>query len=311
MENVKKKKYTFLTDIRRNKLSYLLLLPAATYVALFGYMTLPYIVIAFQDFNYTKGIWGSEFVGLKNFEFFFRSNRAALVTYNTVFLNFLFIVFGTTSAVVLALLFNEIRSRKYLKVTQSFALFPNFLSWIIVNYVVYAFLSTEYGWINEILKSFGMEPVSMYSTAEPWPAILVIIRVWKNAGLDSVIYMAAILGIDESYYEAARIDGASRMQQIRYITLPLISSTICILTLLAIGKIFYGDFQMIYSLVGDNGIVLEKTDVIDTFVYRALRQTGDPSAAMAVGLYQAVVGFILVFGSNFIAKKYFPGGAIF
>ena len=180
-----------------------------------------------------------------------------------------------------------------------------------MNYVVYAFLSTEYGWINEILKGFGMEPVSMYASAEPWPFILVLIRIWKNAGLDSVIYMAAILGIDESYYEAARIDGASRMQQIRYITLPLIASTICILTLLAIGKIFYGDFQMIYSLVGDNGIVLEKTDVIDTFVYRALRQTGDPSAAMAVGLYQAVVGFILVFGSNLIAKKYFPGGAIF
>lgn len=311
METVKKRKYTFLTDVRKNKLSYLLLLPAGIYVALFGYMTLPYIVIAFQDFNYTKGIWGSDFVGLKNFEFFFRSNRAALVTGNTVFLNLLFIVFGTTSAVLLALLFNEIRSRRYLKVTQSFVLFPNFLSWIIVNYVVYAFLSTEYGWINEILKGFGMEPVSMYASAEPWPFILVLIRIWKNAGLDSVIYMAAILGIDESYYEAARIDGASRMQQIRYITLPLIASTICILTLLAIGKIFYGDFQMIYSLVGDNGIVLEKTDVIDTFVYRALRQTGDPSAAMAVGLYQAVVGFILVFGSNLIAKKYFPGGAIF
>ena len=176
---------------------------------------------------------------------------------------------------------------------------------------MFAFLSTEYGWINQILGIFGVKPVSMYSTAEPWPLILVIIRVWKSAGINSVIYMATILGIDESYYEAAKIDGATKLQQIKYITMPLLAPTICILTLLAIGKIFYGDFQMIYSLVGDNGILLQKTDVIDTFVYRALRQTGDPAGAMAVGLYQALVGFILVFGSNFAAKKFFPGGAIF
>lgn len=298
-------------DIRRNKLSYLLMLPAGIYTLLFGYCTLPYIVIAFQNYNYTKGIFGSEFVGLKNFEFFFRSNRAALVTFNTVYLNFFFIVVGTLASVLLALLLNEIRGKRYLKVTQSMLLFPNFLSWIIVNYIVFAMLSTEYGWINQIIKSLGHTPVSLYSSADAWPLILVVVKTWKSAGINSVIYMATIVGIDESYYEAAKIDGATKLQQIRYITMPLLAPTICILTLLAIGKIFYGDFQMIYSLVGDNGILLQRTDVIDTFVYRALRQTGDPSGAMAVGLYQAAVGFVLVFGSNFIAKKYFPGGAIF
>ncbi len=298
-------------DIRRNKLSYLLMLPAGIYTLLFGYCTLPYIVIAFQNYNYTKGIFGSEFVGLKNFEFFFRSNRAALVTFNTVYLNFFFIVVGTLASVLLALLLNEIRGKRYLKVTQSMLLFPNFLSWIIVNYIVFAMLSTEYGWINQIIKSLGHTPVSLYSSADAWPLILVVVKTWKSAGINSVIYMATIVGIDESYYEAAKIDGATKLQQIRYITMPLLALTICILTLLAIGKIFYGDFQMIYSLVGDNGILLQRTDVIDTFVYRALRQTGDPSGAMAVGLYQAAVGFVLVFGSNFIAKKYFPGGAIF
>lgn len=307
----KRKRYTFFTDVRRNKLSYVLMLPAALYSFLFGYMTLPYIVIAFQNYNYQKGIFGSEFVGLKNFEFFFKSNRAGLVTFNTIYLNVLFLVAGTISAVAIALLLNEIRSKKYLKVTQSFILFPNFLSWIIVNYIVFALLSSEYGLINELLKSLGLPQISMYSNADLWPPILTIVKVWKSTGINSVIYMAAIVGIDESYYEAARIDGASKWQQIRFITLPLIASTICIMTLLSIGKIFYGDFQMIYSLVGDNGILLEKTDVIDTFVFRALRQTGDPSAAMAVGLYQALVGFILVFGSNYLAKKFFPGGSIF
>lgn len=300
-----------MADIGKNKLSYLLMLPAGIYTLLFGYCTLPYIVIAFQNYNYTKGIFGSEFVGLKNFEFFFRSNRAALVTFNTVYLNFFFIVVGTLASVLLALLLNEIRGKRYLKATQSMLLFPNFLSWIIVNYIVFALLSTEYGWINQIVKAFGQTPVSMYSSADSWPLILVVVKTWKSAGINSVIYMATIVGIDESYYEAAKIDGATKLQQIRYITMPLLAPTICILTLLAIGKIFYGDFQMIYSLVGDNGILLQRTDVIDTFVYRALRQTGDPSGAMAVGLYQAAVGFVLVFGSNFLAKKYFPGGAIF
>jgi putative aldouronate transport system permease protein len=151
----------------------------------------------------------------------------------------------------------------------------------------------------------------MYSSASYWPTILVVIRLWKRVGINSVIYISAIAGIDEGLYESARIDGASKFQEISYITLPLLIPIVCILTLLDIGKIFYGDFQMIYSLVGDNGILMSTTDVIDTFVFRALRQTGDPAGAMAVGVYQAFVGFILVFGSNRLVKRYFPDGAIF
>ena len=315
MENqtpiIKKKKYTIITDVKRNPFSYLLALPAMTYIFIFGYMTIPYIMIAFQNYNYKKGIFGSEFVGFKNFEFFFRSNRAMLVTYNTLYLNILFITTGTIVAILLALMLNEITHKTYLKVTQSVLLFPNFLSWIIVSYVVFAFLSSEYGWLNSIMKALGNKPVSMYSSADKWPMILVLIRLWKSAGISSIIYMATIVGIDGSLYEAAIIDGASKIKQIRYITLPLMMPTVCILTLLAIGKIFYGDFQMIYALVGDNGIILQKTDVIDTFVYRAFRQTGDPAGAMAVGLYQAFVGFVLVYGSNLLVKKSFSDGAIF
>jgi putative aldouronate transport system permease protein len=269
------------------------------------------MIMAFQDYHFTTGLFHSPFVGLKNFEFFFRSNRAFLVTWNTIFLNFLFIVSGTVVPVILALMFNEIRRKYFLKAAQSLMLFPNFLSWIIVSYIVYAILGTEYGWLYSIIRFFGGNPVSMYSDASFWPGILMVIRLWKGMGMSSVIYMAAITGIDEGLYEAARIDGASKLQEIRYITLPLLMPTVCILSLLAIGKIFYGDFGMIYSLVGDNGILMSTTDVIDTYVFRALRQTGDPAGAMAVGIYQALVGFLLVYGSNRLVKKFFPGGAVF
>jgi len=305
------KRYTIFRDIKRNPYSYLLVLPAFVYVFIFGYLTLPYILMAFQNYNFRDGLLGSEFVGLRNFEFFFRSHRAWLVTFNTVYLNSLFIITGTIASVVLALMLNEVRSRKFLRPAQSVLLFPHFLSWVIVSYVVFALLSSQYGWLNSIIIGFGGDPLFIYSRADYWPPILTLVRLWKGMGISSIIYLAAMTGIDEGLYEAAQIDGASKFQQIRYITLPMITPTICILTLLNIGRIFYGDFQMIYALVGDNGILMATTDVIDTFVFRALRQTGDPSNAMAVGLYQAFVGFILVFGSNKLVKKFFPDGAIF
>ena len=308
---VPKKRVTFLRDIVNNPFSYLLALPMMIYVFVFNYMTLPYIIMAFQRFNFKTGIWNSEFVGLKNFEFFFVSARASLVTFNTIFLNLLFISTGTVAAVALAILLNEIGSKLFLRVTQASLLFPNFLSWVIVSYIAYAFFSYQFGWLNTFLKTFGSAPINMYSNASYWPLTLVIIRLWKGMGMSSVIYMATITGFDEGLYEAAKIDGANRMQQISYITLPLLVPTICILTLLSIGRIFYGDFQMIYALVGDNGILMQTTDVIDTYVFRALRQTGDPSNAMAVGFYQALVGFVMVFFSNQLVRKFFPEGAIF
>ena len=298
-------------DIRKNPFSYLLVLPAALYTLVFGYLTLPYIIMAFEKYNFKLGLLGSPFVGLKNFMFFFQSNRATMITWNTVYLNVIFIVTGTVASILLALMLTEIKNKAYLKTTQSVLLFPHFLSWVIVQYVVFALLSSEYGWLNSIFTTMGWPKVAMYSKADAWPLILALIRIWKGAGMGSVIYMAAIVGMDEGLFEAARIDGANKLQQIINITLPLLAPTICILTLLSVGKIFYGDFQMIYALVGDNGILLQRTDVIDTFVYRALRQTGDPSAAMAVGLYQAVVGFIMVYGSNRLVRHFFPEGAMF
>lgn len=307
----RKKRYTLFTDIVKNPFSYLLVSPALIYTFIFGYLTLPYLVVAFQKFSFNADLMHNKWIGLKNFEFFFKSTSAWTVTWNTLKLNFLFIVLGTVTAMFFSILMNEVKSKWFLKITQSSFLFPNFLSWVIVGYVVYNIFSSEYGVLNQFLKWIGKDPVGWYSKAEVWPGILVTMRIWKDTGIKTVIFLAAITGIDEQLYEAAELDGASRFQKIRTITIPLLMPTVMILVLLAIGKIFYGDFAMMYSIIRDNGVLLPTTDVIDTFVFRALRLYGDPSQAMAVGLYQAFMGFILVYGSNRLTRKYYSEGALF
>lgn len=300
-----------LGDIRRNPFSYLLLLPAMAYVAVFGYLTYPYMVVAFQDFNYRLGVAGSPFVGLKNFEFFLKSTNAATVTFNTVYLNLLFIVTGTAMSLLLAVIFGEIRCRWFVRVNQTIMLFPYYLSWVVISYMLLAVFSNKNGLMNLMLKAMGFSGVSWYTRPELWPGILVAMRIWKGAGMNAVIYLAAITGIDETIYESATIDGATRFKRVLHITLPLIAPTVCIMTLLSIGKIMYGDFGMIYALIGDNGILYPTTDIIDTYVFRVLRQTGDPAQAMAVSLFQSVIGFVMVYGSNALVRKSFGEGALF
>ncbi|MGZ7440103.1 ABC transporter permease [Paenibacillus sp. TH7-28] len=311
MEKRQRLAFGMFSDIRKNGTSYLLVLPAMVYTFIFGYMTYPYMLIAFQRFNYTKGIFHSEWVGLKNFEFFFRSNKALTVTFNTIFLNLLFIVFGTLTALAISLILNELRKKLFVKISQSMLLFPNFISWIVISYVLYAFFSMDMGIVNKLLNQLGIAAVNWYTEPQTWPAILTVMHVWKGAGMSAVIYLATITGIDETLYEAAEIDGANRWQMCMHITIPLMMPTVVILTLLSVGKIMYGDFGMIYALVGDNGTLYSTTDIIDTYVFRSLRQIGDPSEAMAVGLFQSVVGFILVFGTNAITRKFFKDGALY
>jgi putative aldouronate transport system permease protein len=269
------------------------------------------MIIAFQQYNYRTGIFNSNWVGLKNFEFFFKSNYAITVTWNTIYLNILFILSGTIVSLVLSLVLNELRSKWFIKTAQSTMLFPNYISWVVVSYMLYSFLSTEYGIINNALRALGIEPVNWYLQASIWPGILVLIRIWKSAGINAIIFLAAITGISKDPYEAASIDGADRWQQTRYITIPLIMPTVIVLTLLSVGKVMYGDFGMIYAMIGDNGVLYPTTDIIDTYVFRALRQIGDPSEAMAIGLFQSVVGFIMVYGSNKLVKKVFPEGVLY
>lgn len=190
-------------------------------------------------------------------------------------------------------------------------LFPHYISWVVVSYILLAIFSNKNGLANQLLNALGMKSVSWYTKADVWPTILVWMKIWKSAGMNAVIYLAAITGIDESIYESATIDGANRFQRIVSITVPLIMPTVCIMTLLAVGKIMNGDFGMIYALVGDQGILYETTDVIDTYVYRVLRQTGDPSQSMAIGLFQSLIGLVMVVGSNWIVKHTFHEGALF
>ncbi|MGI6260232.1 MAG: ABC transporter permease [Acutalibacteraceae bacterium] len=316
LKTKRKKRVGFFRDVARNKFSYLIALPAILYVFIFSYLSYPYLALAFQRYNYkNSSIFGilfhGDWVGLKNFEFFFNSQNAFRVTFNTLYLNILFIITGTVMSVLLALLLNELRSKWFVKTTQSIMLFPNYISWVMVSYILLSLFSTEYGIVNQLLRSLGLEGVNWYTNSGVWPAILVVMRIWKGAGMNAIIFLASITGIDTSLYEAAAIDGANRFQRIFRITLPLIMPTVIIMTLLSLGKIMYGDFGMIYALVGDNGTLYATTDIIDTYVFRALRQVGDMSQSTAIGLFQSLIGFIMVYGSNWLARRFYPDGALY
>lgn len=228
-----------------------------------------------------------------------------------MWLNILFIITGTAAAVAIAIMVTEIGKNWFAKVSQSVMIFPNFISWAVVAMFSQAFIGSDGGYINKWIEFFGGESISFYSEPDVWPLIFVIIRIWKSAGYGAIIYMAAIVGIDTCIYESARIDGASRSQCIFRITIPLLKDTVILLTILGVGNIFYGDFGMIYTLIGDNSMLFKTTDVIDTYVFRSIRTSGSMGMSMAVGLYQSFIGFLLVIGSNMLAKRYSPDSAIF
>jgi len=280
-------------------------------IFVFSYLPMGGIVIAFQNFNAIKGIAGSEFVGFKNFEFFVQSKEALHVIFNTLFLNALFITFGTIASVGIAVMFSELGGKWFKRIVQTLVTLPNFLSWTVIAMFVTALLSSDTGMLNKWLEPIGLGPVSFFNEAALWPVILVLIKIWQGAGFGSIIYLATIAGINPEIYESASIDGASRWKKIRYITLPLLKTTVILMTLLAMGGIFYGDFGMIFAIVGRNVMLYSTTDVIDTFVYRALMDLGDMGMAAAVGVFQSVIGFILVISVNQIARKFSPESALF
>ncbi|MDR1061458.1 MAG: ABC transporter permease subunit [Clostridiales bacterium] len=297
-------------ELWRNKLLYAIALPAIAYTFVFGYLTLPYLAVAFEKYSFKTGLL-SKFVGLDNFMFFFKSSWAWTVTRNTVVLNFMFIIVCSACSILLALLVSEVNSRFFSRAAQSFMLFPYFISWVIVSYILNGLMNTDTGLINNVVAALGGAKISFYTKPDYWYPILVFTRIWKTCGYTSIIYLAVITGIDEGLYEAACIDGATRLTRIARITLPLLLPTVCILTLMDIGRIFYGDFGMFYAIVRDNGTLMPITEVIDTYVYRVFKTTGDPGVSMAIGLYQSLVGFALVFGSNWMTRRLYPEGALF
>ena len=265
---------------------YIMVLPGFLYLLINNYIPMFGIVIAFKNLNFAKGILKSDWAGFSNFEYLFKAPDALLVTRNTIFYN-------------------------VVKLFQSCVLIPSLISIIIVSYLTYAFLSGRTGFINGSLASAGKEPVSFYTEPKYWPGILIFINCWKGAGYSSIIYLAAILGIDQEMYEAAEIDGATRWSKIRFITLPLLKSTVITLTLMSIGRIFYSDFGLFYQVPMNSGALINATNTIDTYVYRGLIELGDISMSSAACVYQSLVGFILVLAANYITRKYSAENALF
>lgn len=281
----------------------LLALPGAALIFALRYIPMFGIVVAFQEHNARTGFL-SPWVGLKNFQLLFASPVLVRLVRNTIFLNVLFIVAGTFFAVLVALALNEVRFGLFKRVSQSLIFLPFFVGWTLVAMVLYGIISYDNGTLNALIVSLGGERVSFTNRPELWPWILTALRVWKGTGSSCVIYLAALAGIDMQLYEAAAMDGASRLQTIRLINLPLLVPTIVLLTLLAVGTIFFGDVGMIYAVVGTRGTLFPTTDVIDTYVIRSLGNNFNFGISTAIGLVQSVLGFILVFGSNWMAKRY-------
>ena len=291
---------------------YLMMVPGLIYLLINNYIPMAGIVIAFKKLNFSKGIWNSPWVGLENFEFLFSSKDAWIITRNTLLYNLAFIVVNMVVGIAIAILICEVRSKKMKKVYQSVILLPFLMSMVILSYIVYAMLSSENGLINNsILPMLNMEPIQWYQDPKYWPFILIFANCWKGVGYGCLIYIATLIGIDPAYYEAARLDGASKWQEITRITLPCLVPTIITLLLLSIGRIFYSDFGLFYQVPQNSGVLFPTTNVIDTYVYRALIEQGNISMSSAAGVYQSLVGFVVVIISNLVVRKYDKDRALF
>ena len=299
-----------LKEFKRNRALFFIGLPGMVMLFLVAYIPMFGLIIAFKNYTYDKGIFGSTWAGFNNFKFFFTSQDAFRVTRNTLLYNGAFIIVGLFTAVVIAIMLNEV-SKKAIKTYQTILFMPYFLSWVVVGYLVYGFLNPDMGIINSILKSFHFHAVDWYGDPKYWPVIIMFSYLWKNVGYTAIIFYTGILGIDSTYYEAAAIDGASKFQQIKNITLPMIRPLIILMLILNIGRIFYSDFGLFYFIPRESGVLFPTTDVIDTYVYRSLRVIGDLGMASAAGFYQSIVGFVLVFSSNWLIKKVSREDAVF
>lgn len=288
-----------------------MMIPGLTYLLINNYLPMAGIVVAFKNFNYSKGIWGSDWAGLKNFTYLFKTQDAFNIVRNTVCYNIVFIFLNNTCAVAVAIMLNFLRGKMNKKVYQTLILIPYLISMVVVSYIGYGFLSQESGYLNKLLVSLGFEPISWYAEQKYWPFILVIINLWKGIGYSSIMYYATVIGIDSALYEAASIDGANVWQQVWHVTLPALRGTIIIMVLLALGRMFYSDFGLFYQVPMHSGLLADVTDTIDVFTYKALTQLNDVGRAAAAGFLQSVLGFLMVLGANFVVSKIDPDNSLF
>jgi len=310
VEILKKRKSLFY-NIYNNRSLIVMVLPAVLFFLIFSYLPMAGMVIAFKKFNYTDGIFGSPWSGFENFKFFFIGGKAYKVIFNTMAYNFTFIIAGVIVQVSTAIFLSEVGSRIFKKVTQTMMFLPYFLSWVVVGAFIYNIFNYEFGFLNTILKSIGMNPVNVYEETWIWKFILVVFNIWKWTGYGSLIYLAAIMGIENELFEAADIDGASKFKKIKYITIPMLVPQMVILFLMGIGTIFRGDFSMFYQVTGNNPLLYDSTDVIDTFVFRTLLQLQDFGMASAAGVLQSVLCFFMLLFTNTLVRKINPDYALF
>lgn len=288
-----------------------MMVPGLAYLIINNYIPMAGLAIAFKRFDYSKGIWGSEWCGFSNFTYLFKTRDAFNIIRNTVLYNLVFIVLGTVLAVTIAIMLNSLRGAMNKKIYQTVILIPYLISMVVVSYIVYGFLSQESGFLNNMLVSVGGESVSWYTQAKYWPFILTTVHLWKSFGYTSILYYATVIGIDSTLYEAATVDGANKWKQIWHVTLPGLRGTIITMVLLNIGRMFYSDFGLFYQVPMRSGLISSVTDTIDVFVYKALTQLNDVGRASAAGFLQSILGFILVFGANLIIRKIDEESALF
>lgn len=310
MEKITLRKVQKSRLLKRNIPLIALALPGFLNVLLFTYLPMFGVIIAFKDYSYRRGIFGSEWVGFKHFEFFFSSNDAAIVIRNSILYSIGFHIISTFFSILVALLLYEIRSKMALKVYQTVTIIPYFISWVLVAYIGFALFSNSYGILNTIIATFGGTPIEWYAEPKYWPFILAFFHVWKGTGMSCIIYYATLMGIDPSLFEAAKIDGANKWQSIIHVSIPSLIPVVSIVSIMAVGAIMGGDFGLFYQVPRNSGALYSVTDIIATYTYRGL-QAGNMSQTAAVGLFQSVVGLVLVFVTNLTIRKVSPENSLF
>lgn len=287
-----------------------LALPGLITLICFRYIPMFGLLLPFKNYQYDKGLFGSDWCGFENFKFLVNSKDVFLATGNTLFYNFVFIISGIVLGIITALLLNELSSR-FVKLYHTILYIPHFVSWVVAAYIINVLLNVDNGIINHLLLSLGKEPISWYTESKYWPGIIIIANIWKSVGSSAVIYYAALIGINPEYYEAAKIDGAGKLKQIMYISIPMIKNVVIVMFIMSVGRIMYADFGLFYNVPMNSSLLYSTTDVLDTYVYRSLINLNDIGMSSAAAFYQAVIGFVLVVITNFVCKKFDPDSGLF
>ncbi len=303
--------FGFWHELKKNWVLFVMLIPAAIYLMINNYLPMIGIYYAFTSFNFRDGLWASPYIGLKNFEYLFRADLFKL-TKNTILYNFAFIVIGNTLQITFAIFVSQVSRKWFKRTTQTLMFMPYFVSYVILKVLVYNLFEYNTGVVNTMISSIGLDNIDFYNKPGYWPIFITLFYIWKNLGYGMVVYLATILGISDEYYEAAKVDGANIIQQIRYITLPLIKPTFIILFLFSLGSIMKGQFELFYQLIGTNGVLFDVTDIFDTYVYRiTTTQPLSIGVGTAAGLYQSLFGFVLIMLTNYLVKRKNPEYALF